>query len=315
MDYAIINESIEEISALVSQYKEKKGYSDTLSEKLTISLLGYYLAFGSEIFKRITLALDGVELHEFQTEEEYIAFKDELTPMSKGYNTADPGTYWDYKYDENQKFIGAKPIVMYSLVSKIQDVFSIIHELSHVIEGTSAQVISEDENNLVIKNGFTERNIDKETNLFKSTQEGITELITVAIEHKILREFLKLDPTQITNANVQSFLEENKSYQTANVMLRSYGSMSALFKDLIDSDAFFEIIKKYHYDNQPESITEEFNSFDSRLNFNKIVTYAEQTHTDDISTIFYYSKSIQKQMDIFNEATDAKPDKRLIIVI
>lgn len=315
MDYAIINESIEEISKLVSQYKEKKGYSDTLSEKLTIGLLGYYLAFGPKIFKRITTALDSADIHEFQTEEEYIAFKDVLTPMSKGYNTADPGTYLDYKYDENRKFIGAKPIVMYSVISKIQDVFSLIHELSHVIEGTSAQVISEDETNLVIKNGFTERNIDKETNLFKSTQEGITELITVAIEHKVLREFFKLDPTQITNTSIQRFLEENKSYQTANVMLRSYGSMSALFKDLIDNDAFFDIIKKYHYDNQPESIIEEFNSFDSRLNFNKIVTYAEQTHTDDISTVFYYSNAIQKQMDIFNEATGTQPDKRLIIVI
>lgn len=315
MDYAIINESIEEISTLVSQYKEKKGYSNTLSEKLIISLLGYYLAFGPEVFKRIKVALDGADIHEFQTEEDYIAFKDALTPESKGYNTADPGTYWDYKYDENKNFIGAKPIVMYSVVSKFQDVFSLTHELSHVIEGTSAKVISEDETNLVIKNGFTERNIDKKTNMFKSTQEGITELLTVAIENKILREFLKLDPTQITNICVKNFLEENNCYQTSNVMLRSYDSMAALFKDLIDNDAFFDLIKKYHYENQAESIIDEFNSLDPRLSFNKIVAYAEQTYKENISSAFYYSKSIQKQIDIFNEATDAKPDKRLIIVI
>lgn len=314
MEYDILNSAVEDIVYIVNQYNKDKGYDVSLCEKLVLVLLGYYMAFGPEIFKKIDTVLNALEIHQCKDQEELIKLKKSLRPYATSVDP-NPGMIWNHIYDRNNKFIGSIPIIFFYNEGLIPDVFSLGHELSHALEGTSAQVLEETDTELKLKHGMGTYLVDKKTNRYKPKGHGMTELITIAIENKILREYLKLDPQQITNPMVKDFVGQLKSYQNNNVLLNSYSIMSGLFKDLIDSETFFDIVKRNYYDNNQETLIEEFDSMDPRLSLGRLRQYADKVSGGEYSEAMYYAGPIQKQLDILNEKTGATPDKRLLLVI
>lgn len=314
MDYDILNSAVEDIVYIVNQYNKDQGYDVSLCEKLVLVLLGYYMAFGPELFKKIDTVLSALEIHQCKDQRELVKLKENLCPYATNVDS-NPGMIWKHVYDSSNKFIGSIPIIFFHKEGLISDVFSLGHELSHALEGTSAQVIEETATELKLKHGMGTYLVDKETNRYKSDGHGMTELITIAIENKILREYLKLDPQQITNPIVKKFVGQLSTYQNNNVLLNSYGIMSGLFKDLIDSEVFFDMIKRNYYDNQQEALIEEFDSIDSRLSLRRLRQYADKVSDGEYSEAMYYAGPIQKQLDVLNKKTGITPDKRILLVI
>ena len=57
MDYGLINEVIGDIIKIVNAYNKDKNYDYSVTSKLVIVLLGYYLTFGPEIFEKINKSI------------------------------------------------------------------------------------------------------------------------------------------------------------------------------------------------------------------------------------------------------------------
>ena len=72
MDYDIINQVYEEIIGIVNDYTRRKNCEYEVARKLSFSLLGYYLVFGPEIFSKLNVLLDSVNIYECISEEDYI---------------------------------------------------------------------------------------------------------------------------------------------------------------------------------------------------------------------------------------------------
>lgn len=314
MDYEILNSAVEDIIYIVNQYNKGKDYDVSLCEKLVLVLLGYYMAFGPEIFKKIDDVLSSLEIHQCEDKKELIKLKGKLCPYAHDVDP-NPGMIWKHVYDSNNKFVGSIPIIFFYKEGLITDVFSLGHELSHALEGTSVQVLEETDTKFKLKHGMGTYLVDKETNRYKPEGHGMTELVTIAIENKLLREYLKLDPQQITNPMVKDFVGQLKSYQNNNVLLNSYSIMSGLFKDLIDNETFFDIVKRNYYDNNQETLIDEFDSLDPRLSLGKLRQYADKVSAGEYNEVMYYAGPIQKQLDVLNETTGVTPDKRLLLVI
>lgn len=314
MDYYVINGAINDIVWIVNQYNKEHGYDVSLCEKLVLALLGYYLAFGADIFTNIDVVLEQLKIYQCESELRCILKKKELVPDDK-MPDANPGTKWDYCYDKNKKFIGAIPTIIFYEKDMLQDVFTLVHELSHTLEGVNGSIIYETDTEIKFKYGFGEYFVDKNRTGFKKEGHGMTELITITIENKVLREFRKLDPSMIVNPLVKEFIEKIKKYQDRNILLNSYGIMASLFKDLIDNEAFFELIRKYYYENEREFFIEEFNSWDERLDLKKICYYVEQVYNEDEYNVFYYAGPIRKQLEVVNEVTGFEPDNKMLIMI
>lgn len=315
MNYEVLNSAIEDITWIVNQYKMKKDYDESLCKKLVLSLFGYYMAFGPDIFKKIGEVLDATEIHQCSSAIDLVKLKEKLTPLDENHNP-NPCIIWNYQYNpKDNKFTGAIPIIAFFNDNLIVNVFDLAHELSHALEGTSAEIINETHDELKLTRGLGTYIVEKKTNGHRSEGHGMTELITMTIENKILREYLKIDESQITNQLVKNFISKLRQYKDTNVLLNSYGVMSGLFKDLIDNEDFFSIVKRNYYNNQQRELIEEFDSLDERLNFKKLILYADRVESGEHSEAVYYAGPIQKQLDALNEKTGAKPDKRILILI
>jgi len=317
MDYDVINAAIADIVLISKRYCESNGYDESLFERLVIALLGFYLTFGPEIFKKINVVLDSLKIYQCDAEEECIQIKKSICQSDLN-PSLNPGTMWDYKYDcYSGNFIGAIPKIVYLKLDTITDALSLAHELSHVLEGVTAKKIYEDNNSFNLLRGFSKVGIRKIDNATLIESHGMTELITVTIENKILNSLSKLDVDQIINPMIKGFISELKKTKEKNIMTSGYVMMAAAFKDLIDNYCFFDLIKKYYYETQQEEFIEEFNNFDKNLNFQTLIKYADELFFSDFdyNEVMYYAPYIQKQIDIFSKTTGFKPDKRIIVLV
>ena len=314
MDYSVINAAISDIEFFLEHYDKYKLFDNKVMERLLIALLGYYLAFGPDIFKKFEIVLDGIYIYHCIDEQDCIDKKQEFCPYSI-VEDANPSTMWDYQYDEKNRVKGAIPRVIYGEQDLVSDSLNLVHELSHVLEGVNAQILAEDNEKVLVKHGFGQYEVIKPTSRFKAEGMGMTELITIIIENHVFKELLKLDYTKIDNIIVKKFLKLLKKYKDSNVILKSYSYMSSVFKDLIDNNYFFELIKKYYYENDMELMIEEYNGLDSRLDLKKLASYAEKVFEEDFDQIMYYAEPIQKQLNILNDVTGFVPDNRIIVLV
>lgn len=320
MDYEIINQVYEEIISIVNEYVRKTNCEYEVARKLSFALLGYYLVMGPEIFNKLNVLLDSIRIYECISEEDYRKKAIEVAPRIEeieGNLRYNPITIWDYKYDENNKFLGGIPNVLYMKDATIDNVLSMAHEMSHGLEGVSATVDKEDSEYVYVNQGFTQVVIDKETNRFRTDAAGFIELVTSSLETKILNELLKLDENKVTSHLLKEFLREIRIYKGKSVMSRSYETLNVVFKDLIDNKAFYAMVKKYFYENDEDGFRAEYESYDSLLRYKTLKAAAEYLAMDgsDVSNVTYYSEVIRKQADIFNKATNFVPEKKLLILV
>ena len=316
MHYDVINSAIDDIVYIVNQYNKDKEYEVSVCEKLVLTLFGYYLVFGPEIFTKIGKLLDALQIKECENSEECIKEKIKIIPKRKTEFDDFSSTIWQYQYvGEKEDFVGAIPHIVYYKKNLIKDVSSMIHEFSHCLEGVTAVITEETPTSLTIKQGFEEYTITKDETYYKTTGRAMTELITVAIQNRCIQQLINLDPTQITNPMVKDFVGQLSSNKNKNAIVMAYPTMTVLFKDLLDNDEFFELIKRHYYETEQETIIKKFNSYDEKLSFERLQLYAEKVVWGDIDNTIYYSKPIKQQIDIFNEKTSFMPDKRMVFII
>lgn len=315
MDYDILNGAIDDIVWIVNQYNKTRGYDVDVCENLLLALVGYYLSFGPEIFNKIDKVLDVLKIYQCASKEECAKVIKKLFPQHPSI-AVHAGTIWDFKYtDLNNSLIGAIPNIVYCNSERISNVLSMIHELSHSLEGVTAIVLGETRDELRLKQGFAEYTVDKKTSIYTGKGRGMTELITITVENKAIREYIKLNPAKVNNPLVKSFIEDLGEYKDRNFIVKSYPVMAALYKDLIDNETFFGMIKRYYYETEQEAFSEEFNSLDERLNFKRLASYADKVYEDNFDAVLYYTTPIQKQIEAFSKATGSIPDKRMIFLI
>ncbi len=320
MDYDIINQVYEEIIAIVNDYVRRKNCTYEVAKKLSFTLLGYYLVLGPEIFSKLNILLDSINIYECISEEDYQKKAIEISPRleeKKHILRYNPITIWDYKYDKDHNFLGGIPNIIYMRDKTIDNVLSIAHEMSHGLEGVNATVESQDSEYVHINQGFSHIIVNKETNAFIDDDAGFIELVTSSLETRILNALLRLDENAVKSPLLQEFLKEIKEYKGKNVMSRSYETLNAIFKDLLDNDEFYNLVKKYFYENDEEGFKKEYELYDSRLRYKVLKSAAEYLAMDgkDFSSIIYYSEIIKKQADIFNRATNFVPDKKILILV
>ncbi len=320
MDYSIINQVYEEIINIVNDYVQKTNCEYEVARKLSFALLGYYLVFGADIFSKLNILLDSIQIYECISEEDYREKAFEIAPKLRERQQTfryNPITIWDYRYDEENKFLGGIPNVVYMKGSTIDNVLSITHEMSHGLEGISATVSKEDNNYVYINQGFTHITINKETNGFMVDEKGFIELVTSSLETRVLTAFLELNENYVTASLLKEFLGEIRQYKGKNVMSRSYDRLSGPFKDFIDNDSFYNLIKKYFYENNEEGFKAEYEAYDSRLKYKVLKSAAEYLASDeeDVFNTLYYSEIVMKHARIFSKATNFEPDKKILILV
>lgn len=317
MDYVIINQVIKEIISLINYYNRDGKFSLDVCEKLVVVLLGYYLTFGTDIFKKINEIMEQLQIHIFNSSNEY---KDCFSKYvgedyCLGMTECNPVTFWDYKYDNKGMFRGAIPHIFMISIDDVNDALTISHELSHSIDGLAASVIEENEEFLIYRISFTQVKVIKKNNISRILDRGFAELITVNIENRILDSWLKLDVSQIESSIVKDFLVKLKSYRGKNVIARSYCLMSSLFKDLFDNDDFFSLIKKFYYDNDEDNFELGFNSLADGLSFDKIKRCANHLMDCDINDVIYYGKVLNEQLKILNGKNKEEGIKKLLFIV
>ena len=317
MDYVIINQVIKEIISLTNYYNRDGKFSLDVCEKLVVVLLGYYLTFGTDIFKKINEIMEQLQIHIFNSSNEY---KDCFSKYvgedyCLGMTECNPVTFWDYKYDNKGMFRGAIPHIFMISIDDVNDALTISHELSHSIDGLAASVIEENEEIFIYRISFTQVKVIKKNNISRILDRGFAELITVNIENRILDSWLKLDVSQIESSIVKDFLVKLKSYRGKNVIVRSYCLMSSLFKDLFDNDDFFSLIKKFYYDNDEDNFELGFNSLADGLSFDKLKRCANHLMDCDINDVIYYGKVLNEQLKILNGKSKEEGIKKLLFIV
>lgn len=321
MDYEIINCAIEDITKIVSAYNKDRKYSKDICDALTVALLGYYITFGPEIFKKINQVLEALVIKDFENYEKLKNCRLEDYEKIYGhpnvtiYNQliVTDGCRWDFRYDAKNKFIGAIPCIYFVKKDFVSNANILIHELSHALEGTSKKY-TEDDENVYIK-GIPSMTLNKHTGLTKEmVNVGLLELLTAIIENKIIKSLIELDDTRIENETIKKYIKLTRQFKNKNILVESYIDMMAICKDFIDNDAFFELIKKYFYEQEIEMFEEEYNAISDGLNFKVLKVVANSLVRGDIDFL-KASTIISKQAKIFNEATGFKPDKRILVLV
>lgn len=318
MNYDVINQAVEDIVSIVNYYNRSLHYSVSVCEKLVVTLLGYYLVFGASIFEKINVLLEQLRICECSNEEEYKKqFRNIHSTGGEGelFFTFNPVVIWDYQYDKEKQFIGAIPYILYVSDNRVTDVLTLSHELSHVLDGVSAKVIDENDSFFTIQQSFTRVFVRKEDNLMRIEEQGFSELVTVTIENRILNALLALEEDKIQSPIIKEFIQSLQFYKGKNVLSRSYLEMSGLFKDFMDNDVFFSLLKKYYYANDEDGFEAEFNSFDPELSYRKIKRCAVHMSSLHYDEVMYYNRTLRQQIEIFNRATHFEPDQRFLIMV
>lgn len=316
MDYSIINQVYEEIINIVNYYAWKSNCDYEVARKLSFTLLGYYLVMGPEVFSKINIVLDALVIHECQSKEEY---QDELTKIKGRFveSNFNPIMTWKYQYDDNNKFLGGVPYIIYMKGKDLENVLSLAHELSHSLEGTGASVLDEEQEYVSIAQGFGLIKVKKETNSFKIEEEGFSELVAASIETRVAQSLVNLDSKEIENPLLKEFISSISEYKGKNVLAWSYEIVNMAFKDLMDNELFFELIRKYFYENNEVAFKEEYQSYGEGLRYSVLKSVAQNLNDDNskIAGKMQYISLIQRQSEIFSRSTDFDPDKRVLILV
>ena len=206
---------------------------------------------------------------------------------------------------------------MYHQDTQVEEPLTLSHELSHVLEGCTAKVISEDDKTVTFRIGFSEVKYSKETGYpLDGYGHGMTELITVTVENKILKKFSGLDPENIDNPLVKDYVSKIKEIKSEQILANSYLTMAGIFKDLIDNDKFFNLIEKYYYETDQDGFIEEFDSMDKDLSFKRLVRHAESLcNPDDERAVLRHIPHIQTQLNTLNKVTNTTPSKEIVLVL
>lgn len=313
MDYEVINWAIDDIEKIVKYYGKKKQINEKVSNDLTIALLGYYLVFGPEIFEKINIVLGALEINGFENREELHNYL--LNFFKNDKNLIDYATsalYWDYHY-ANNKFIGAIPEIYYICGGPI----ILAHELSHALEGLGC-TYSEDDDYLIIK-GIGETTFIKQENIPKDMPKniGFIELLTSVIENRIAKSLFQLDIEQINNEMIKEYLKSIQEFKGKDIITEGYSPMLAVYRDFCENEVFFDLIKKYHYNQDLEGMSSDYNLIAEGLDFNILMTVANFIYEKNFDSlaILKANEAIAKQAKIFNEATGYKPDKRILVLV
>lgn len=317
MDYDILNCAISNIIDIVNEYNKQHLYDVEVCEDLVIALTGYYLTFGPEIFSKISEILQVLEIHTAKTSSELIQKKRLIKGKELDFYDAYSEAFWEIYLDpKTNKFIGAKPHIFYKNVSRDNSPLELVHELSHALEGCTANIIYEDDKIVTIKRCFGEITFDKETGLAIAAQgTGMTELTTATIENKILRKFCDLDSNKIDNPLIKDYVKMAIPLNPNRTIASSYVDMVSIFKDLVDNDQYFDILRQYYYETNSKKIIEEFNCLDYRLNFQRLINQANTIFSSNEETGLRTIPYVQQQLTILNEATNAKPSTKQIILL
>ncbi len=318
MDYEVLNNAINEVVDIVNNYNRDHHYSVGTCEDLVIALTGYYLTFGPEIFFKIMEVLSSLEIHKTTTTMETLDEKAKIRPNVDLNNTY-PEMILQMKFKGSEKeFIGAIPHIVYDNQDQINDALNLAHELSHAIEMSTAKVDDETTDTITIRCGLMKIIYDKETGApFDGDRSGMDELITALIENRILQAYGKLDPEKIQNPLIKEFTAGVQSRGPNSALADSYMYMAAIFKDMIDNDIFFDVVKKHYYETDPEEFTKEFNSIDERLDFQKLIGYAERLKRNNTGAADFLdiANAVQSQLTILNKATNTHPEKSLLLIV
>ena len=320
MDYDIINQVYGEIIEIVNAYVRRTKCSYEVARKLSFALFGYYLVMGPEIFKKINVVLDAVHIYETTSEDEYCK-KVDITRFHDGYDVevkCNPVTMWEYKIDSNNKFLGGVPKIVYMCSNDSCNVLSIVHELSHVLEGVDAVVTREDREYVYIKQGFANVVGKKASKYFKIEDGGgFSELAAISLENRVLKEMLKLDVEQIVSPLLKEFLNGIQQYKEQNAMAKSYMELSTTFKDFIDNDTFFALLKKYFYEADEEGFKAEYESLSPALNYSSLKHSADVLafNLTSLKQLMIYIDIVLKQVGTFSLATGFVQEKKLLILV
>lgn len=315
MDYTNINQVINDIIELINYYNKNDKFSYECCEKLVVVLLGYYLIFGCEIFEKINIVLEQLEIHDCDNENEYVeSFKkvcDEYY-MSEDLN---PLVLWDYKYNSKNKFIGAIPHILFIKTTDFDFILTLSHELFHCIDGTSAKLLKEDEESFEYSLAFTRTKVRKSDNFAKIEDRGFGEMVAVCIENRIAKILSSLDIEKIESPIVKKGLLSFIDLKNKDFISSSYSTMSALFMDLYENDKFLELIKKYYVLNDEDSFIKEYNDTAPGLDYSKLKRCASHMYTLRFEEIIYYQRVLAEQIRIFNNGNKDFNHSRILILV
>lgn len=324
MDYDYLNGIYESIIKIVNEYVAKNYYLKkveipySVASKLSLALLGYYLVLGEDIFKKINIILDSVEIVEYENRDDFAKKASEYQSIRNNEDLGPAFLKWEHRYDKENNFLGSIPHIHYQQHGLVSDVLSIVHELSHAIEGLGAKVSMESDTSVYIAHGFVVTKYEKSTGNYKSDDMPFVEFVTSSLESRVLQKFLLIDRDKVHSPSLKDFLREAQKGNNKNLdmMSSSTNVSNLLLKDLIENDAFFNLIMKYFYDNDEMSFKEEFESYSSELYYSELKRAIVKLYDDpSLSTIKFYEKFINAQVKVFNAATGYKPSKKILILV
>lgn len=316
MDYDVINQVIAEIISFLKKNEKMFRYDVKLLENLTVSLLGYYLVLGPNIFKTITKILRDLDIYRCEDDQDYLL---RMKLLDRDYTEINPYllpvTLWNAQFDEEDRFLGYVPHVVYKKEDDLNEVLTLTHELSHIIDGANAILIRNKDDSCDVKLSFSHLHIDTnnpENN--KDCKHGFGEFAAVSIENKVLQELKTLDPTKINYDFIKVILSE-LSLSKVNIS-SAYTTNYVVFKDLVDNPKFFALMKKYYYEeSNEEEFKKAYETYGSDLSFDKLKRYIMvMFEIDDGDKSLSLYDVISKEVEKFNDKTNYVVKKQFLLM-
>ena len=316
MDYVLINEVIGDIIKIVNAYNKDKNYDYSVTSKLVIVLLGYYLTFGPEIFEKINKFIFSLNIYECESYVDYREAFKKILPEEKwlGYYLAPlPQMRWDFRYNKDNKFIGAIPNILYVRRKYVSDVLNLAHEISNGLEGLEGRVISEDDKQVTLRLGFSTIKVDKNTNFMTFADLGFNEFATINVENRVLQSLKNLEAEKIDYDFVKNFLNELSTDK--KIVASGYPLMTGVYRNLMDNDHFFDLLKKYHYANDYEMFKVEYEGINEGLSAESLRSNTNILIKAKAEDTFDILPKVTEQINLFNEGTNFKADTKSLILL
>lgn len=314
MDYEVINAAIGEIISIVKNSK-KEYYNERLMENLTTVLLGYYLVFGPNIFKTIVEVLETLNIYRCEDDFDYICkIKAVDNTIPNETITLQPITIMSNVSDKNGRFIGCLPYIVYKKGNDCDEILSIGHELSHVIDAAHGEILKHDDGTCDVNIAYSRMHLDsKNINNCTQVEKGFGEFGAVIVENKILEALKALDPNKIDYDFIKLAiydLDMNKGNISDGYTMRYIA-----FKDLVDNPAFFELMKKYYHEkNSEEEFEKAYEALGSDLSYKRLKCYIMNMFSLDRQFDYLdYCERIRKEVVRFNKNTQYEVKKEFVI--
>lgn len=314
MDYEVINAAIKDIISLVNYFNKDNVYKEDLMEELVIALLGYYLVFGPSLFEQIKVLLEQLHIHRYEGKNDYFKIIEKINDKVEKPNVS-PVMICEYVYKDNKMVAGVIPHILIPQSNSFMEIDNMIHELSHALQLTKADVLREDEEEFVYQQGFSKVTMVKKDNSTLIENGAFSEFITVCIENRIINALLSLDLDKVDNSFIKSILGEFKRLKGRNVLTDSYSTFQAVGKDLMDNDTFFALIKKYYYSNECEIFEEEFDSYTEEVKLKNIMGLVRSIDNDNFYNMMLAIETMNKKIRLFNKATNYVPSSSLVLIV